>query len=124
MKLTKTKEDVSLYGDKCNFYLDTKAKTVVCATMYKNERIRGIAKCDPEDEFDIDIGKVLAYSRCRQKLAKKKLAHAKRVYDKALNDQDRARKNVLKALSFLHDSEEYLKRSNADVIELTKRLGE
>lgn len=123
MKLTKTKEDVSLYGDKCNFYLDTKAKTVVCATMYKNERIRGVAKCNPEDDFNLDIGKVLAYVRCKQKLAKRKFAHAKRVYDNALSDEVRARKNVLKAFSFLHDSEEYMKRSNEEIIELTKMLG-
>ena len=124
MKLTKTEEDLNLYGDKCNFYIDKKNRTVVCATTYKGESIRGVAKCDPADDFNIDVGKVLAYARCRQKLAKKKLAHSKRVYAKALADEMKAKNNVMKAFVFMHDSEEYLKNSNKELNELNKRLGE
>ena len=124
MKLTKTEEDLLLYGDKCNFYIDKKNRTVVCATTYKNERLRGIAKCDPADDFDIDVGKVLAYARCRQKLAKKKLAHSKKVYAKALADELKAKNNAMKAFVFMHDSEEYLRQSNNELKELNKRLGE
>lgn len=122
MKLTKTEEDLFLYGDKCNFYLDKNTKTVICTTTYKNESIRGVAKCNPEDVFDVDIGKVLAYSRCKQKLAKKKLQHARKVYGNALRDEDKARRNLLKAFSFVHDSEEYLHESNYELKILTERL--
>jgi hypothetical protein len=112
MKLTKTDEDVSLYGDKCNFYLDEKNKTVVCTTVYKNESIKGLATCSPEDEFDISVGKALAYARCKQKLAKRKLLHAQKVYSKAAEDEARANKKLLNAFLFVRDSEEYLKNSN------------
>ena len=124
MKLLKTKEDLNLYGDKCNFYINTDTRTVVCATTYKNERLRGVAKCDPEDDFDTEIGKLLAYIRCRQKLAKRKLAHAKKVYLRSLEDERKAKKNVAKAASFYRDSVEYLKASNEALEKMMERLGE
>ena len=46
---------------------------VYCMTYYAGKTIKGIAKRDPEDEFDLEVGKKLARARCEYKLRKKQL---------------------------------------------------
>ena len=46
---------------------------VYCMTFYAGKTVRGIAKRDPEDEFDLEAGKKLAKARCNYKLRKKQL---------------------------------------------------
>ena len=48
-------------------YTDGKTKVIV-VTKFHNKKIRGIAKCSPEDTFDFEKGKQLAELRCRKKL--------------------------------------------------------
>ena len=53
MKLTKTYSDVAEYGEKYHFYHNVETGVVVCTRLYKSQIIRGTAKCDPKDDFDI-----------------------------------------------------------------------
>lgn len=46
---------------------------VYCMTFYAGKTVRGIAKRDPEDEFDLEAGKRLAKARCNYKLRQKQL---------------------------------------------------
>lgn len=46
---------------------------VYCMTYYAGKTIRGVAKRDPADEFDVEAGKKLAKARCNYKLRKKQL---------------------------------------------------
>ena len=46
---------------------------VYCMTFYAGKTVRGIAKRDPEDEFDLEAGKGLAKARCNYKLRQKQL---------------------------------------------------
>ena len=46
---------------------------VYCMTFYAGKTVKGVAKRDPEDEFDLEVGKKLARARCEYKLAKAKL---------------------------------------------------
>ena len=46
---------------------------VYCMTYYAGKTVKGIAKRDPEDEFDLEVGKKLARARCEYKLRKKQL---------------------------------------------------
>ena len=49
---------------------------VVCVSSFAKKKIKGIAKCSPNDTFDIEIGKQLSRSRCDLKIATKRYAKA------------------------------------------------
>lgn len=105
MKLEQTQADINAYGRKYNFYYNEESKTIVCATLYKGQPVRGIAKCDPDDVFDIDLGKKLSYLRCVQKFAQKKLKHAQNVKQKAFDVVVKSRYSLYKACQFVADAE-------------------
>ena len=61
---------------KYNYYTDGHS-LVICATTYAGKTVRGIAKCNTEqDTFDLQKGKALAKLRCDCKLAEKRLRKA------------------------------------------------
>lgn len=43
-------------------------KMVVVTTKYEGKTIKGVAKCAPEDTFDVEVGTKLAKLRCLSKL--------------------------------------------------------
>lgn len=52
---------------------------IICISTYAKKVVRGVAKCSPNDNFDIEIGKKLAQLRCDEKIADKR---ANRALDK------------------------------------------
>ena len=69
--------------DKYKFYQFKNEKgglTIVAASTYAGRTVKGYAKCDPRDEFDIEKGKKLAAARCSVKIANKRVARASRKY--------------------------------------------
>lgn len=54
---------------------------IICISTYAKKVVKGIAKCSPNDNFDIEIGKKLAQLRCDEKIADKR---ANRALDKYL----------------------------------------
>ena len=44
-------------------FIETNNK-VICISTYAKKVVRGVAKCSPNDNFDIEIGKKLAQLRC------------------------------------------------------------
>ena len=123
MKLEKTYSDVATYGDKYQFYHNIDAGTVVCTTMYKGQIVRGVAKCNPEDDFNLEIGKMLAYLRCKQKFAWKKLKHASEVYTEANNIVEKAEKNRDKVLTFVTDADCQYTMAADNLWEFERKLG-
>lgn len=57
--------------------------TVSAVSTYAGRTVKGYAKCDPRDEFDIEKGKELAAARCGVKIANKRVARASRKYMEA-----------------------------------------
>ena len=105
MKLGSTYEDYIEYGDRCKFYYNKDEQTIICMTLYKGKPVRGIAKCNPEDEFDLELGKKLAYLRCRKKFLCKKLKRALKAEHDAIIAEARAKYNLDSAREFVSDSE-------------------
>ena len=66
--------------------------------------IRGIAKCDPDDNFNLKDGKRLAYLRCKYKFTMKKYKHAQNVCRDALVVVAQAKHNLCKAYEFVDDT--------------------
>lgn len=49
---------------------------VIAVSSFGGRAVRGIAKCDPRDQFDFETGKEIAEARCNYKIAKKRLRFA------------------------------------------------
>ena len=59
---------------KYNYYTNGK-DIVVAKSSYAGDVVRGVAKCSPEDKFDLEAGKKIAAGRCAIKVAKKRVAY-------------------------------------------------
>lgn len=66
---------------------------VICISTFAKKPVKGIAKCSPNDNFDLEIGTKLAQLRCDLKVA-----------DKRAN---RAAEKYLEAIELLMDANEY-----------------
>ena len=107
--------------EKYNFYIDEKNEMVIAVSSYAGRTVKGKAKCDPRDEFDLEKGKKLAAARCNAKVAKKRSSHAcNRLKDaeRILHD---AYKYYGKMCTYASDACNELEKSEK---ELNKLLGE
>ena len=71
--------DVNKY--KCYAYDEkrpdgTKCPVCVAISTYAGKTVKGIAKCDPNDNFSYDYGKKLAKARCDVKISRKRYKNA------------------------------------------------
>lgn len=55
--------------------------TVIAISTYAGKTVKGVAKCDPEDTFDLEKGKKLAAARCNEKVCRKRLRRANGLYE-------------------------------------------
>lgn len=81
-----------------NYTIYRGTNVVAAVRHYKGKTVRGVAKCAPNDEFDLGKGTKLAELRCEQKIAKMRLrSHQEMVdyYTTLVND---ARKWLNQAL--------------------------
>lgn len=67
------------YATKTYDYIDKKtgAHIVKATTMYAGKTVSEYAKCDPNDVFDLEFGKLVALKRLDIKIAKKRAASMK-----------------------------------------------
>jgi len=73
---------------------------IICISTYAKKVVRGVAKCSPNDNFDIEIGKKLAQLRCDEKIADKR---ANRALDKYLE----AGEILAEAQMYFHNMKQY-----------------
>jgi hypothetical protein len=123
MKLGTTYEDLMEYEWKYQFHYNSENKMIICTTTYKGQTIRGVAKCGPDDEFNMAIGKKLAYLRCRQKFAKKKLKRALKAHEDAVKVEAKAKNNLYKATEFVNDSDCQLETATDELTNFERELG-
>ena len=81
---------------------------VIAVSTYAGKTIKGIAKCDPRDTFDMNKGIEIAEARCEKKVANKRLV--------------RARKKYAEAEQKFKDAETYLHKMSNYVSDATKAL--
>jgi hypothetical protein len=89
--------------NKYQFYYDTNNRRVICTTTYKGSIIRATATCNPDDSFELETGKKLAYIRCKNKFLSKKAAHAAKVYAKNYADMVRTNARLSRTANFVKD---------------------
>ena len=110
------------YGlDKYRFFIaekDGKPYQVIAVSTYAGKEVRGVAKCDPRDEFNLEFGKQLAAARCAYKIAEKRKARAIAEYRKAAFEADQAAMRFNEMKQYFMDSIDQLD----DTIEEIKKL--
>lgn len=84
---------------------------VICLSSYAKRAVRGIAKCSPADEFDLETGKKLAQLRCDTKIAEKRLIRAREKYSESVDALNKALKYYDDMWEYYLDSLEQYKES-------------
>lgn len=53
--------------------VDEKNKCVIATGSYKGKRVKAVARCHPEDEFDVEIGKEIAKAKYKIRYEKARM---------------------------------------------------
>ena len=77
---------------------------VIAVTTYAGRTVRGVAVCADGDEFDIEYGKRLAAARCNYKVALKRRERATDKVFHAVEDFERADKELNKYRQYFYDA--------------------
>ena len=86
------------------YYVDGKNRMVIAICRYAGRNVRGTAKCSPDDEFDIELGKKLATARCEEKKAKIKIQNASAKYLEASLAAEKAKRRLFKMQQYFMDA--------------------
>ena len=84
--------------EKYRYYVS--GNKVNALSTYAGKCVRGVAKCAPEDKFNLEIGKQIAAAKCNEKVARKRRARAENCLNKAQVD-------FAKALVRLNEMKKY-----------------
>lgn len=103
-------------------YVDEKNKTVIAVCRYAGRNIRAVAKCAPEDTFDIEFGTKLAKARCDLKVARAKNQNASVAYMKASIAADEAQRKYDKMKQYYIDSVDQFDEAYAIVDSIIKEI--
>ena len=117
------------YETKVYDYIDknTGIHSVKAITIYDNESVSAVAKCDPNDHFDFELGKNIALKRLNLKIAKKRQASMKqwakccrKHFDYIEAEKRRTKKALEYAECAIIDRQVEIKNIETELAELTK----
>ena len=100
--------------EKYKYY--TTNNKVIAVSTYAGKTVRGVAKCDPRDTFDLEKGKILAAKRCNEKVAKRRYARAQKRVKEAARDLQTAQDRYHKMLQYMNDAHDAYGQAEKDVI--------
>ena len=69
--------------DMSKYVFYTTKNKVIAVSTYAGKIVKGVAKCNPNDNFDLEKGKKLAAARCNAKVAEKRRKRAVRKCEEA-----------------------------------------
>ena len=87
--------------DMSKYIFYTTKNKVIAVSTYAGKVVKGVAKCNPNDNFDLEKGKKLAAARCNLKVAKKR-------HNNAIKQLKEARIVLSKSYKRVDDMENYL----------------
>lgn len=85
-------------------YVVTPDNEVIAISTYAGQTVKGVAKCHPNDQFDLEFGKRLAAARCEVKVCRKRLKRALQLEEEAYKAQERAEERLLKMGCYVDDA--------------------
>lgn len=106
--------------EKYQFY--TTKNKVVAVSTYAGKTVRGIAKADPRDNFDLEAGKKLAAARCAARIAMKRKSRAQKEFDKARDAYEKAQARFEKMNLYWQDSKKAAVMAEAEVTRILNEL--
>lgn len=106
--------------EKYKFYFGP--NKVVAVSTYEGKTVRGVAKTDPRDTFDVDAGKKLAAARCNAKIAAKRKNRADRELKKAVDAFSQAQRHMEKMNDYYEDARIAVKKANTEVTNLLAKM--
>ena len=107
--------------DKYKFYQyknENDGMTIAAVSTYAGKTVKGYAKCNPNDEFDIEKGKRLAAARCNLKIAEKRKNRAIKKYEEAARAADNAVMQFNRMKQYFMDSVDQIDTAAAELREL------
>ena len=110
--------DISKY----KFYRNN--NKVIAVSTYAGKTVRGIASCDPRDDFNEVEGQRLAAARCNTKIALKRYKRAtqkRKEAEKALNE---ALDYYNRMCDYYNESDEAVTRAVKETAEILESMGE
>ena len=84
-------------------YYTTKNQVIAVST-YAGKIVRGVAKCNPMDEFDLAKGKKLAAARLTYKVSQKRIKNAQRLLKEASEKYEIAERRYNNMKDYLQDA--------------------
>jgi hypothetical protein len=88
---------------------------VIAVSSFAGQTVRGVAKCNPADEFDAEKGAALAAARCGLKIAQKRTKRAYAKVDEAKAIVDAAVQHLTEMLKYQADAEAYQNAAQFEV---------
>lgn len=95
---------------------------VIAVSTFAGKKVRGVAKCDPKDEFNLESGKELAAARCNQKVAMKRLKRANQKYLEAAKALEEATAHFEHMRAYYMDAVDALDEATEDLVIVTEKL--
>ena len=77
---------------------------VIAVSSFAGHTVRGVSKCNPNDEFDLEKGKKLAALRCNEKVARRRYARACKKEEEALRTYIAAERHYNDMIWYEEDS--------------------
>ena len=96
--------------------------TVYCIKHYAGRPVRGIAKCDPFDSFNLDDGKDLSRARCDVRIAEKRLKMKNKKVERAIEELQIAIKNAENAGRYQEEAVFALEEARKALAEIEAKL--
>lgn len=106
--------------NKYKFY--TSKNLVVAVSTYAGKIVKGKAKCNPKDTFDLEKGKTLAAARCNAKIAKKRVERASGKFGEAIETYNKASEHLEEMTAYINDAEILEQRAEDELTELLSDL--
>lgn len=103
---------------KYTYYINEEARVVVALSTFAKKPVRGIAKCDPRDEFSQSEGMELAAARCNERIAEKRADNASRRLASAKKQYEEAVKHLKDMESYYEGAQVKLNQARADLEEI------
>lgn len=86
------------------YNVNEEQRRVECVSSFAGKSVTGAAKCNPEDNFNVEDGKKLAKARCDYKVSKKRKKKAYQNYARALKDFEAAKERLYNASNYIIDA--------------------
>lgn len=85
-------------------YVVIPGEKVIAISTYAGRTVKGVAKCHPNDIFDIEFGKKLAAARCNEKISYKRLTRAVNKFKQAADESIAADEKLKRMRDYVLDA--------------------